>query len=275
MGNQITGHSMADSSKSQSGKIQYWWRITGFVSSIRGFPCCPLPMRLDKYLCESTELSRANAKKCLHRGEVTCDGVVVTNSAFKVPAGCDVRLLGESIMVRGLRYIMLNKPQHTLCSTVDEVYPSVLSLLAVPKARSLHIAGRLDADTTGLVLITDDGQWSHRLTSPTKECAKRYRVQLAEPLDSSTTELEAQFARGIALKGEASLTRPAVLDMVTPTEVLLTITEGKYHQVKRMFAAIGNKVVGLHREQVGGIALDPVLEAGQWRYLTQDEIASV
>lgn len=232
-------------------------------------------MRLDKYLCESTELSRANAKKCLHRGEVTCDGVVVTNSAFKVPAGCDVRLLGESVMVRGLRYIMLNKPQHTLCSTVDEVYPSVLSLLAVPKARSLHIAGRLDADTTGLVLITDDGQWSHRLTSPTKECAKRYRVQLAEPLDSSTTELEAQFARGIALKGETTLTRPAVLDIVTPTEVLLTITEGKYHQVKRMFAAIGNKVVGLHREQVGGIALDPALEAGQWRYLTQDEIALV
>ena len=273
MGNQITGHSMADSSKSQSGKIQYWWRIIGFASSIRGFSCCPLPMRLDKYLCESTELSRANAKKCLHRGEVTCDGVVVTNSAFKVPAGCDVRLLGESVMVRGLRYIMLNKPQHTLCSTVDEVYPSVLSLLAVPKARSLHIAGRLDADTTGLVLITDDGQWSHRLTSPTKECAKRYRVQLAEPLDSCATELVAQFARGIALKGEASLTRPAVLDIVTPTEVLLTITEGKYHQVKRMFAAIGNKVVGLHREQVGGIALDPALEAGQWRYLTQDEIA--
>lgn len=266
---------MADSSKSQSGKNQYWWRIIGFAISIRGFSCYPLPMRLDKYLCESTELSRANAKKCLHRGEVTCDGVVVTNSAFKVPGGCDVRLLGEPIMVRGLRYIMLNKPQNTLCSNVDEVYPSVLSLLAVPKARSLHIAGRLDADTTGLVLITDDGQWSHRLTSPTKECAKRYRVHLAEPLDSCTAELVAQFARGIALKGEASLTRPAVLDIVTPTEVLLTITEGKYHQVKRMFAAIGNKVVGLHREQVGRLALDPALEAGQWRYLTQDEIASV
>lgn len=254
---------------------QYQWRLISFASSIRAFYYLLLLMRLDKYLCESTELSRANAKKCLHRGEVTCDGVVVTNSAFKVPSGCDVRLLGEPVMVRGLRYIMLNKPQNTLCSTVDEVYPSVLSLLAVPKAYALHIAGRLDADTTGLVLITDDGQWSHRLTSPAKACAKRYRVQLADPLDTSSTELVAQFARGIALKGEASLTRPAVLDIVTPTEVLLTITEGKYHQVKRMFAAIGNKVVGLHREQVGGIALDPDLGVGEWRYLTQDEIGLV
>jgi len=232
-------------------------------------------MRLDKYLCESTELSRANAKKCLHRGEVTCDGVVVTNSAFKVPAGCDVRLLGEPVMVRGLRYIMLNKPQDTLCSNVDEVYPSVLSLLGVPKAYSLHIAGRLDADTTGLVLITDDGQWSHRLTSPVKVCAKRYRVQLADPLTLPNPELVAQFAHGIALKGEASLTRPATLEILSPTEVLLTITEGKYHQVKRMFAAIGNKVVGLHREQAGRIVLDSDLGAGQWRYLTQDEIDSV
>ena len=178
-------------------------------------------------------------------------------------------------MIRGLRYLMLNKPQDTLCSNVDEFYPSVLSLLGVPKAYSLHIAGRLDADTTGLVLITDDGQWSHRLTSPVKACAKRYRVQLADPLTASDSELVAKFAHGIALKGEASLTRPATLEILTPTEVLLTITEGKYHQVKRMFAAIGNKVVGLHREQVGGISLDPDLGAGQWRYLTQDEIASV
>lgn len=233
-------------------------------------------MRLDKYLCESTELSRANAKKCLHRGEVTCNGVVVTNSAFKVPAGCDVRLLGEPVMVRGLRYIMLNKPQDTLCSNVDEVYPSVLSLLGgVPKAYALHIAGRLDADTTGLVLITDDGQWSHRLTSPVTACAKLYRVQLADPLTVPSEELVAQFAHGIALKGEAALTRPAILEILSPTEVLLTITEGKYHQVKRMCAAIGNKVVGLHREQVGRIALDPGLGAGQWRYLTADEIRSV
>ncbi|WP_257295432.1 16S rRNA pseudouridine(516) synthase RsuA [Endozoicomonas sp. YOMI1] len=233
-------------------------------------------MRLDKYLCESTELSRANAKKCLHRGEVTCDGIVVKNSAFKVPDNCEVRLLGELVKTRGLRYIMLNKPEDTLCSNVDEVYPSVLSLLDIPKAYSLHIAGRLDADTTGLVLITDDGQWSHRLTSPVKVCGKRYRVQLADPLpEDKTVELIEQFASGIELKSEKALTKPALLEVLAPSEVLLTITEGKYHQVKRMFAAIGNKVMSLHREQVGDIALDLSLRPGEWRYLAQDEIDSV
>ena len=233
-------------------------------------------MRLDKYLCESTELSRANARKCLHRGEVTCDGIVVNNSAFKVPDNCEVRLLGELVKARGLRYIMLNKPEDTLCSNVDEVYPSVLSLLDIPKACSLHIAGRLDADTTGLVLITDDGQWSHRLTSPVKVCGKRYRVQLADPLpEDKTAELIERFASGIELKGEKALTRPALLEVLAPSEVLLTITEGKYHQVKRMFAAIGNKVMSLHREQVGVITLDSSLRPGEWRYLTQDEIDSV
>ena len=233
-------------------------------------------MRLDKYLCESTELSRANAKKCLHRGEVTCNGIVVKNSAFKVPDNCEVRFLGELVKARGLRYIMLNKPADTLCSNVDEVYPSVLSLLDIPKAYSLHIAGRLDADTTGLVLITDDGQWSHRLTSPVKVCGKRYRVQLAGPLpEDKIAELIERFASGIALKGEKALTRPALLEVLAPTEVLLTLIEGKYHQAKRMFAAIGNQVVSLHREQVGVIALDPSLRPGEWRYLTQDEIDSV
>lgn len=233
-------------------------------------------MRLDKYLCESTELSRANAKKCLHRGEVTCDGIVIKNGAFKVPDDCKVRRLGELIKVRGLRYIMLNKPVDTLCSNVDGIYPSILSLLDIPKACSLHIAGRLDADTTGLALITDDGQWSHRLTSPVNACGKRYRVQLANPLPKErTTKLIEWFAKGVELQGEKSLTRPALLEVLSPSEVLLTITEGKYHQVKRMFAAIGNKVKGLHREQVGGIALDSSLRPGEWRYLTQDEIDSV
>lgn len=230
-------------------------------------------MRLDKFLCESTELSRSQAKKCLHRGEVTCDGVVVKSSAFKVSEGCDVRLLGQPIEVRGVRYIMLHKPKDTLCSNVDEGYPSVLTLLDVPKAATLHIAGRLDADTTGLVLITDDGQWSHRLVKNTQ---KRYRVWLADPLAvNATSAVIQQFANGLALRGEKTLTKPAQLEFLSATEALLTLSEGRYHQVKRMFAAIGNKVVGLHREQVGAIVLDRCLQPGQWRSLTADEMASV
>ncbi|MGL5359962.1 MAG: pseudouridine synthase, partial [Shewanella sp.] len=132
--------------------------------------------------------------------------------------------------------------------------------------------GRLDADTTGLVLITSDGQWSHRITSPKKECVKRYLVDLAEPVDSSVTAL---FAAGVQLRGEEGLTKPAILEILSPLRVRLSITEGKYHQVKRMFAAVGNHVVGLHRERIGQIELDAALALGEWRYLTAAEIASV
>ncbi|WP_108649123.1 16S rRNA pseudouridine(516) synthase RsuA [Dongshaea marina] len=229
-------------------------------------------MRLDKFISETTSLTRSLAKKALHRGEICCDGEVVKNSAFKVKVGCKVTLNGELLELRGPRYIMLHKPIGYICSTIDEEHPSVLSLLKLNNRDRLCIAGRLDLDTTGLVLITDDGQWSHRITSPKKECGKRYRVQLADPVEASLTE---QFAKGVELRGERELTRPAKLEIHSPTEVLLTIHEGKYHQVKRMFAAVGNKVIGLHRESVGEIELDPALEPGQWRYLSENEIKSV
>ena len=227
-------------------------------------------MRLDKFMCESTELSRVDAKKALHRGDVTCNGEVVKKPGTKVTDVCEVRLEGKLLKVRGPRFIMLNKPANMLCSNVDEEYPSVLRMLNIEKIDALHIAGRLDADTTGLVLITDDGQWSHKITSPKKECGKRYRVQLADPVDNT---LVATFAKGLQLRNEKGLTKPAVLEIISATEVLLTIVEGKYHQVKRMFAVVGNKVIGLHREQVGSITLDKNLKPGEWRYLTEEEIA--
>jgi len=151
-------------------------------------------------------------------------------------------------------------------------HPSVLSLLDMPGANSLTIAGRLDADTTGLVLITSDGQWNHRITSPKKECGKRYRVQLVAPLAANAEQL---LAEGLMLHNESKPTKPAQLERMSDTEVLLTISEGKYHQVKRMFAALGNRVTGLHREQIGAITLDSELAPGQWRNLTADEITSV
>ncbi|GGB54736.1 16S rRNA pseudouridine(516) synthase RsuA [Shewanella inventionis] len=229
-------------------------------------------MRLDKFICESTELTRSLAKRALHRGDVTCDGEVVKDSGFKVSPHMDVRLEGQSISIVGERYVMMNKPVDTICSTIDEQYPSVLSLMDIEKVDTLHIAGRLDADTTGLVLITSDGQWSHKITSPKKDCGKRYLVELADPIDNSLVSV---FANGIELRNEEGLTKPALLDIITPTQVRLTISEGKYHQVKRMFAAVGNKVVNLHREAVGSIELDADLAPGEWRYLTDDEVSSV
>lgn len=231
-------------------------------------------MRLDKYICKSSELTRNEAKKLLKGGEVTVDGEVIKNGAFKVPEGAEVISSGQVLSLLGHRYIMMNKPQDTICSNVDEVHPSLLHFLDVDRAFELHIAGRLDADTTGLVLITDDGQWSHNITSPKKHCEKTYRVWLEQPLtEQDLEEVTEQFKSGVQLNGENGLTLPATLVAVDETEMLLTITEGKYHQVKRMFAAVGNKVVGLHRESIGGIVLDDDLMMGEWRDLTEQEIA--
>ncbi|CAM3638217.1 16S rRNA pseudouridine(516) synthase RsuA [Parendozoicomonas haliclonae] len=230
-------------------------------------------MRLDRFLCECTELSRANAKKALHRGDVTVNGEVVKNSGFKVSDSDDVRLVGERLHHQSEHYIMLNKPMDMVCSNVGEgSHESILTLLDIPKAHTLGIAGRLDADTTGLVLITSDGQWNHRVTSPNKDLGKRYRVTLESPL---VEDAEQRCAEGIQLHNEKKLTKPAQLERLSDHEVLLTICEGKYHQVKRMFAALDNRVIALHREQIGAIALDADLEPGEWRELTAEEIASV
>jgi 16S rRNA pseudouridine516 synthase len=136
----------------------------------------------------------------------------------------------------------------------------------------LHFAGRLDVDTTGLVLLTDDGKWSHRITSPKHKCDKTYYVWLADPVGEDYAE---RFKQGIELRNEREATLPAKLDVITEHEVRLTIREGKYHQVKRMFAALGNKVEALHRERIGDIVLDEELEPGEYRYLTEQEINSV
>lgn len=229
-------------------------------------------MRLDKYICQATALTRSQAKKAISQGRISSGDSSIRNSAYQVSENETICLDGKQIARRGLRYIMLNKPQGFICSTVDEQLPSVLNLIAVEKREQLFIAGRLDADTTGLTLITDDGQWSHQITSPRKKCVKRYRVILAEPLQEDTITL---FKEGIQLKSENQPCLPAALTTISETEVLLTISEGKYHQVKRMFAAVANHVTALHREQIGQIELDENLAPGEWRYLTEQEIKCI
>ena len=228
-------------------------------------------MRLDSFLSESTGLTRSVAKKALHRGDVTVDGVVVKKSDQQVN-GQEVRLEGRLLGTPSTRYVLLHKPAGYISSTQDADHPCVLQLLPPELRRGMQCAGRLDVDTTGLLLLTDDGQWSHRLRSPKKACNKVYQVNLIEPL---AADVAAQFAEGILLHGEDKPTLPAQLETMTPTRVLLTIQEGKYHQVKRMFAAVGNHVMGLHRLKIGDITLDDNLEPGQWRHLTAQEVASI
>ena len=233
-------------------------------------------MRLDKYICKSTELTRNEAKSLIKKGEVRVNNETIKNPATQIHENNTVTVDGQTLQARTSRYIMMNKPLDTICSNVDENHPSLLHFIDVDKAFDLHIAGRLDVDTTGLVLITDNGRWSHNIITPKKACKKTYRVWLRDPLNEDIIE---HFKMGVQLQGESSLTRPAELMLVAGCderkEVLLTITEGKYHQVKRMFAAVYNKVIGLHREQIGEIILPKDLALGQWRYLTEEEVNTI
>ena len=231
-------------------------------------------MRLDKFLCDALGITRKEATKILKSGDVTVNEVVQKSGSVKVTDACCVEWQEQELSAQGARYIMLFKPDGYVCSHEDGFNHTAFVLLDEVKMEKLHFAGRLDVDTTGLVLITDDGQWSHRITSPKHHCEKTYRVWLADPIGEDYVE---QFAQGIQLRNERELTLPAQLEVVDADEkeVLLTIVEGKYHQVKRMFAALGNKVEHLHRERIGAIALDEELEPGEYRYLTEEEIASV
>ena len=228
-------------------------------------------MRLDRFLCEATGLTRSMAKKALFRGEVTVNDEVAKKGDIKI-GDQQVHLNGRLLNLQPPRYLMLHKPQGYISASQDERHPCVLHLLPPELTSGLQCAGRLDVDTTGLLLLTDDGQWSHRLRSPKRACHKTYRVTLAEPLAAGTA---ARFAGGVLLHGEPKATLPATLEIITPTQVLLTIQEGKYHQVKRMFAAAGNRVTALHRQQIGDIVLDPSLPEGEWRHLTPEEVAAI
>ena len=230
-------------------------------------------MRLDKFVCKSTDLSRAEAVECIRAGKVVVNAAALVVESVQVHENNTITLNGELLKPREFRYLMIHKPANTICSNVDEAYPSLFSALDIGRADELHVAGRLDADTTGLVLATDDGRWSFDIIRPQKDCKKVYRVGLSQAIEEAQIiELTAQFAAGLQLQGEGALTRPAQLNIFSPKEVLLTITEGKFHQVKRMFARIGKRVVSLHREKIGEVSLD--VEVGAWRYLTPVEVAS-
>lgn len=230
-------------------------------------------MRLDKFLSQQLGISRALVIRELRAKRVKVDGEIIKQGSFILLPQHEVRFDDDILQqIIGPRYFMLYKPQGYVCSTEDPDHPTVLYFMDEPVPDKLHAAGRLDIDTTGLVLMTDDGQWSHRITSPKHHCEKTYRVTLAAALADGTA---ARFAEGVMLNGEKLPTHPASLEVLTEQDVRVTISEGRYHQVKRMFAATGNHVVALHRERVGAIVLDAQLQPGEYRPLTRQEIDSV
>ena len=228
------------------------------------FPC-----RLDKFISHLAEIPRTQARASIKRKEVSVNGEVITSHNFQLAQQDEVLHQGTPLVFLGKRYYMLNKPVGYVCANSDELHKTVFDLLDEPNMSDFHVAGRLDIDTTGLVIITNDGDWSHKITSPKSNKFKTYLVETQEPITDEALE---QLRAGVMLHNEKDLTRPAIAEKLANYGLRLSISEGKYHQVKRMLYAVDNKVVELHREQIAGITLDENLASGEYRLLTAQEI---
>lgn len=229
-------------------------------------------MRLDQRIASSSELSRKDARRAIINGRVSVNGSRCKSARTHVHEQDQVILDDRLLTLPGDVYLMMNKPAGVISATTDSSQPTALDLLPDDLARQVHIAGRLDKDTTGLLLLTSDGKWSHQITSPRRNCAKTYQVTLAEPLPE---DARLTLEQGLQLQGEDKPTQPAQVLVRSQTTIELTIREGRYHQVKRMLAAVGNHVEALHRLSIGSILLDDTLAPGQYRALTAEEIVAV
>lgn len=230
-------------------------------------------MKLSRILSNRDGISRKHANALIAAGRVTVDGCVCRESAREVDRFTEVALDGTPMQTaQTARYLMLHKPAGYLSATVDAVHPTVLDLIEPNLHPDLHIAGRLDRASTGLLILTNDGIWSRQLTEPRVKIPKVYRVSTAVPISDETEE---RFRQGIWFEYEQLHTSPAGLERLGEREARVTIYEGRYHQVKRMFHAVGNRVTRLHREQMGHLRLSRELTPGASRPLTTGEVASV
>ncbi len=234
-----------------------------------------MAQRLDKLIASQGTLSRSETVRLIRGGRVTVDGAVCRDAARKVEDTCVVTVNGETITYQKFVYLMMNKPAGILCVSRDPKAPTVLDLLPPAlRRKGLFPAGRLDKDTVGLVLLTDDGDFAHRLLAPKKDIVKRYAVRLDGPLTAEHCEL---FAEGITL-ADGTRCRPATLTILEDGEQPLAeigITEGRYHQIKRMFGTVDRGVVWLKRLSMGPLVLDPALNEGETRPITEKEWAEL
>lgn len=230
-------------------------------------------MRLDRFLSNLPSFNRQQVRLLLVERRVRVDGVAVADPQHKVRPFSRVEVDGQVLQAgRPARYFMLHKPAGCVSATRDPEHRTVLDLLDEPDKDELHIAGRLDYNTTGLLILTNDGQWSRRLTQPRTKLPKVYYVETEQPI---LEEYVARFREGFYFAFEDLTTQPAELVPLGSHSARLSIIEGRYHQVKRMFGHYDNKVVRLHRERMGPLVLDPQLLPGQYRALRSDEIQPI
>ncbi len=193
--------------------------------------------------------------------------------------GLEFRVQGEAWQYHAVAYLMLHKPAGFECSQKPSTYPSIYTLLPAPlrargggAAAGVQAVGRLDQDTTGLLLLSDDGKFIHRMTSPRHHVPKVYEAQVKHPLDDRQLS---RLLDGVVLDDDPKPVRAQACSAVSERHLRMTLTEGKYHQVKRMVAAVGNRVESLHRSEMGNLVLTPALPEGRWRWLTRDEVTAL
>ena len=217
--------------------------------------------------------SRSDIKKCVRAGQVLVDGVPVKDAGLEVTEGSTVVYRGTTVFYEALSWWMVHKPAGVLSATEDKKRTTVLDLLPKPVRKDLFPVGRLDIDTTGLILITNDGELAHRLLAPKSHVDKRYLAGLSVPAPS---DAEARFAEGVDIGDLVCL--PALLSFPDPadrTQALAVLREGKFHQVKRMFSAVGTEVVSLKRLSIGPLVLDETLAPGETRRLLPEEVRAL
>lgn len=229
-------------------------------------------MRLDKFLCDTAGLTRTEAKNAVKKGQIAVNGQVQKAADFKVKETTDtVTFQGRPLSYAAFHYYILHKPAGVITATEDKKESTVMDILREEKVKNLFPVGRLDKDTEGLLLITDDGELAHNLLSPKKHVDKEYLVKVRDCISEEDCR---KLSEGVDI-GDEKPTAPAKVERVAEKEILLTIREGRFHQVKRMLQAVGNEVLYLKRLSMGSLRLPKDLEKGAYRPLSEEEIYKI
>lgn len=228
-------------------------------------------MRIDRFISKFEGFSRNESRAVVRAGRVTVNGERVRDASLSVTESDDVRLDGREVKVFGLVYLMVNKPAGVVCSREGPRGGTVFELVREKFSRELSVAGRLDKDSTGLVLLSNDGQFIHNVISPRKSIEKEYLVETLERVDERQLRALSQGA----YIGNGEFSKPKSVRVCEANKIVVVLTEGRYHEVKRLVRAVGNAVESLHRARIGGLELPETLTAGEWKFLDTASVKKV
>ena len=228
--------------------------------------------RLDRFMSQQLGIKRQAIRPIIAQGRIRVDGCIARDVQQTIHQFSHVTFDEQVLQDHKPCYVMMNKPKGVVSATKDQHHKTVIDLLERKDRHKLHIAGRLDFNSTGLILLTNDGRWSRELSIPKNKVYKRYQVEVEKPLDESYIRA---FSKGIYFNYEGITTKPAALNIMSSHICEVSLTEGRYHQVKRMFGHFQNAVLELHRQSVGNLILDQNLLPGQSRELSKSEINNI